>query len=123
MLGKFSIIAAIAATLMIPASLSAQPASYGAPPAAGGGGGGGPGVGPGGGGGGPAAGARRGYGNRNVTINRNVYVNRGGPIVGRRYHGGVWYGPGRHFWHGRWYAYGVGPCWLPSPIGYVWVCG
>jgi hypothetical protein len=123
MLGKFSIIATIAATLMIPASLSAQPASYGAPPAGGGGGGGGPGAGPGGGGGGPAAGAKRGYVNRNVTINRNVYVNRGGPIVGRRYHGGVWYGTGRHFWHGRWYAYGAGPCWLASPVGYVWVCG
>ena len=24
---------------------------------------------------------------------------------------------------GSGYPYGVGPCWLLSPIGYVWVCG
>ncbi|HEY7664199.1 MAG TPA: hypothetical protein VH934_13865 [Xanthobacteraceae bacterium] len=124
---KFPTVAAIAALLMIPAAVSAAPMDM--PSGAGGGGpavrGGapGPGAGPGGGGG-PAGGAGRGgYVNRNVTVNRNVYVNRGGPVVGRRYHGGVWYGPGRHYWRGRWYAYGVGPCWLLSPIGYVWVCG
>jgi hypothetical protein len=71
--------------------------------------------------------------NRNVTIDRNVNrnVNRNfnsnvsgnRPIVGRRYHGGVWYGTGRRYWRGQWYAYGVGPCWLLSPIGYVWICG
>jgi hypothetical protein len=60
---------------------------------------------------------------RNVTVNRNVYINRGGPVVGRRYHGGVWYGAGPRFWRGQWFAYGVGPCWAWSPIGYVWVCG
>jgi len=44
-------------------------------------------------------------------------------VVGRRYHGGVWYGTGgRRFWRGQWYPYGVGPCWLLTPIGYVWVC-
>jgi hypothetical protein len=43
--------------------------------------------------------------------------------VGGRYHGGTWYGTGRHFWRGRWYAYGVGACWRSSPIGYVWICG
>jgi hypothetical protein len=42
---------------------------------------------------------------------------------GGRYHGGIWYGAGRHYWNGRWYAYGVGSCWRASPIGYVWVCG
>ena len=46
----------------------------------------------------------------------------GGPVVGRRYHGGTWYGTGRRFWRGQWYAYGSGPCWLLSPIGYVWIC-
>ena len=58
MLGKLSIIGALAATLMIPAGLSAQP--YGGPlvPS-------------------PAA--------------RGVVVERGGPIIGRRYHGGIWY--------------------------------
>jgi hypothetical protein len=47
----------------------------------------------------------------------------GGPVVGSSYHGGIWYGPRRHYWRGQWYAYGVGRCWMPSPIGYVWICG
>jgi hypothetical protein len=52
---------------------------------------------------------------RNVHVNRNVRVNRavhGRYVVGRAYNGHVWYGRSRHFWHGRWYAYGVGPCWI-----------
>jgi hypothetical protein len=47
---------------------------------------------------------------------------------------GVHHGPGprffvrghhRHFWHGRWWAYGIGPCWAWSDDygEYVWVCG
>ena len=61
----------------------------------------------------------------NVVVGRRATVlARGGAYrVGGRYHGGIWYGTGRHWWNGRWYAYGVGPCWLWSPIGYVWVCG
>jgi hypothetical protein len=55
-------------------------------------------------------------------MNRNITINRG-PVIGRRYHGGIWYGTGPRFWRGHWYPYGVGPCWLVSPIGYVWVCG
>ena len=47
----------------------------------------------------------------------------GGAVVGRRYHGGVWYGTGRRYWRGRWWAYGVGSCWRSTPIGYVWICG
>jgi hypothetical protein len=43
--------------------------------------------------------------------------------VGGRYHGGIWCGTGRHYWRGRWWPYGVGDCWLLTPIGYVWVCG
>ncbi len=53
--------------------------------------------------------------NRNVHINRNVRVNRGGNrnfVVGRRYNGHYWYGRNRHRWHGQWYSYGVGPCWI-----------
>jgi hypothetical protein len=42
---------------------------------------------------------------------------------GGRYYGGTWYGAGRHWWNGRWYPYGVGECWRPSPIGFVWTCG
>ena len=45
-----------------------------------------------------------------------VHVGDGG---GRRFVGGG----GRHFWHGRWYSYGVGPCWSLGPDGYIWVCG
>jgi hypothetical protein len=30
----------------------------------------------------------------------------------------------RHFWHGRWWGYGVGPCWVWSDYygEYVWAC-
>ena len=65
-------------------------------------------------------------GNVRVNVNRNVHVNNNRKVVhvvGRRYYGGIWYGPRRHFWNGRWYPYGVGSCWLPTEIGYVWVCG
>jgi hypothetical protein len=52
---------------------------------------------------------------RNVTVRRNVIVDRNVNrrfVVGKRYHGHVWYGHNRHRWHGRWYDYGVGPCWI-----------
>ena len=135
---RLSIVAAVASTLiMIPVLASAQgpvgPGGGGAPGPAGPGRAGAAPAGPRGGGPGPAAVGPRGPGpgnvGRNVTINRNVYINRGGPggpggpVVGRRYHGGIWYGTGPRFWRGRWFAYGAGPCWAWSPIGYVWVCG
>jgi hypothetical protein len=48
---------------------------------------------------------------------------RGGAVaVGTRYRGGVWYGPVRRHWRGRWWAYGVGSCWRWTDIGYVWIC-
>ena len=53
--------------------------------------------------------------NKNVNVNRHVNVNRtvhGHYVVGRAYNGHYWYGHNRHFWHGAWYAYGVGPCWI-----------
>jgi hypothetical protein len=56
-------------------------------------------------------------------IDRGVVVRGSGYRVGGRYYGGTWYGTGRRYWNGRWYNYGVGACWLWSPIGYVWVCG
>ena len=59
--------------------------------------------------------------NRTVTVNRNVRVNRTVStryVVGQKYTGHVWYGRSRHFWRGRWYAYGVGPCWIR--IGGMW---
>jgi hypothetical protein len=33
-----------------------------------------------------------------------------------------WYG-GPRFYHGRWNGGGFGPCWKPTPIGPVWICG
>jgi hypothetical protein len=65
---------------------------------------------------------------RDVVVNRNVNVVRAanvrGLVVGRPYHGGVWYGTGRRFWNGAWYDYGIGPCWLLTPFNYyVWTCG
>ena len=67
----------------------------------------------------------------NVQLVRGVYVRgpRGGVYVrgpyrvGRRYYGGIWYGHVRRWYGGRWWPYGVGSCWAPSPIGFVWVCG
>jgi hypothetical protein len=44
-------------------------------------------------------------------------------VHGHRYYGGVWYGTGRHYWRDRWWDYGVGECWLWTPVGvFVWVC-
>jgi hypothetical protein len=106
MLGKLSIVGAVAATLVFPAALSAQVGGI-------------PNVGP----------AVRGAVDRGIPGPlpdpgaRGVVVDRGGPIIGRRYHGGIWYGTGRRFWRGRWYAYGIGPCWRSSLIGFVWTCG
>jgi hypothetical protein len=39
-------------------------------------------------------------------------------VVGRTYGHHVYYGRHRHYWHGRWYEYGVGPCWIN--VGGVW---
>jgi hypothetical protein len=53
--------------------------------------------------------------NKTVHVNRNVHVNRSvhsNFVIGRRYNGHYWYGQNRHRWHGVWYEYGVGPCWI-----------
>jgi len=47
-----------------------------------------------------------------VVKKKNVYV------VGKTYNGHVYYGRSRHRWHDKWYAYGVGPCWIK--VGGVW---
>jgi hypothetical protein len=124
---KLAIIVTTAAALLIPAAAYAQQAES----MLGGRGGGGP----------PPAAAAPGPSalprGPAVAPGGGPYVNRGfnrgfvggpgpgpgGPVIGRSYHGGVWYGPRRHYWRGQWYAYGVGACWMPSPIGYVWICG
>jgi hypothetical protein len=53
-------------------------------------------------------------------------VSGGGRGMGTHANGGArrFVGGGAgHFWHGRWYGYGVGPCWGLTPDGYIWVCG
>jgi hypothetical protein len=40
--------------------------------------------------------------NRTVNVNRNIRVNN------------------RHRWHGRWYDYGVGPCWINVDGEWFW---
>lgn len=76
--------------------------------------------------------ARRGVARRGVyrgVARRGIYrgVAAGtvaGAVIGRRYYGGVYYGHRRHYWRGRWWAYGVGSCWRITPDGYyVWICG
>jgi hypothetical protein len=67
-------------------------------------------------GGHPGGGGRPG-GAGHAVVGGGAGFHRGGVVVG----GGG--GGGRHFWHGRWYGYGVGPCWAVSPVGYVWICG
>ena len=58
-----------------------------------------------------------------VYYRGHAYYHGGRYRHGGRYYGGYWYGTGRHWYGGRWWPYGVGSCWQPSPIGYVWVCG
>ena len=54
----------------------------------------------------------------------HVHVGVGGVHVGiGGVHVGVGHVGGRHFWHGRWYNYGVGPRWAQQPDGsWVWIC-
>ena len=51
-----------------------------------------------------------------------ISFNRGGRgfVVGRHYGGHVWYGHNRHRWHGAWYEYGVGPCWINVDGEWFW---
>jgi hypothetical protein len=63
--------------------------------------------------------------NRTVNVNRHVRVNRtvrgtSRFVVGRSYNGHIWYGHSRHRWHGRWYDYSVGPCWINVDGEWFW---
>ena len=55
---------------------------------------------------------------KNVVVKqKNIVVKQNSPVkvkyvVGKKYNGHIWYGYSRHRWHGTWYAYGVGPCWI-----------
>lgn len=43
---------------------------------------------------------------------------------GHVHHGHAHHGHGRHFWHGRWWGYGIGPCWVWSDYydEFIWQC-
>lgn len=55
---------------------------------------------------------------KNVVVKKNVHVRKNVYVVGKKYHGHVWYGHRRHRWHGKWYDYGIGPCWIN--VGGLW---
>jgi len=60
--------------------------------------------------------------NKTVHVNKSVHVNKGSGkfTIGKTYNGHIWYGHNRHFWHGRWYDYGVGPCWINVDGEWFW---
>ncbi len=62
--------------------------------------------------------------NKNIKVNKNIQVNKnfkGGKfVVGQKYNGHIWYGHNRHRWHGRWYDYGDGPCWINVDGEWFW---
>jgi hypothetical protein len=41
-------------------------------------------------------------------------------VVGKSYNGHIWYCHSRHRWHGRWYDYGEGPCWINVDGEWFW---
>ncbi|HWC93374.1 MAG TPA: hypothetical protein VG475_09715, partial [Pseudolabrys sp.] len=53
----------------------------------------------------------------NRSVNRSVTRNF---VVGRSYNGHRWFGHSRHRWHGRWYAYGEGECWINIDGEWFW---
>jgi len=56
---------------------------------------------------------------KNVVVHKNVSVKKT-YVVGKKYGGHVWYGHHRHRWHGVWYEYGVGPCWIDIDGDWFW---
>jgi hypothetical protein len=56
----------------------------------------------------------------NRTVNRTVRSGSGKFVVGQKYNGHIWFGHNRHHWHGRWYAYGEGPCWINDDGEWFW---
>ncbi len=83
----------------------------------------------GGWGGGRADGDRRGWddGRRNWDDRRGGDYDRRGWDYDRRRGWGGGYGPGpggQRWWNGRWWSYGVGPCWRWSQWrqNWKWVC-
>jgi hypothetical protein len=68
---------------------------------------------------------RRGGGDHVAAVHVGAGHGPGAHVVaghsGRAFVSG---GHRRHLWHGRWWDYGVGPCWAWSDVtgGYMWVC-
>jgi len=56
---------------------------------------------------------------KKVVVHKNVHVKKT-YVVGKKYGGHVWYGHHRHRWHGKWYEYGVGPCWIEIDGDWFW---
>jgi hypothetical protein len=98
MLRKLSLICAVAAAVLFPVPTFAGHGH--------GGHGGHHGGGHGGHHGGGHGGHRGGHG--------GYYAYRGGHHG--HHHRGHWY-------HGRYWGYGIGSCWRWTPYGYVWICG
>src|SRR5450759_1743770 len=55
-----------------------------------------------------------------IQGNKNVNFKSGKFKVGQKYNGHIWYGHNRHRWHGRWYAYGEGECWINIEGEWFW---
>jgi hypothetical protein len=57
---------------------------------------------------------------QNIQVNKNLKLKTSKFIVGKKYGNHIWLGHNRHRWHGRWYAYGVGPCWINIEDEWFW---
>ena len=71
----------------------------------------------GGGGGGFHGGGARGFHGGGVHRGFHGGVHRGAVV-----HRGVVVGGRGRYWHGRYYGYGVGPCWRNDYGAWVWIC-
>ena len=63
--------------------------------------------------------------NKIGNVRTNVRTNRIGSssskfLVGHRYGSHTFFGHNRHRWHGRWYAYGEGECWINIEGEWFW---
>jgi Ni/Co efflux regulator RcnB len=56
---------------------------------------------------------------KNVQVKKSVHAKKA-YVVGKKYGGHIWYGHHRHRWHGTWYEYGVGPCWIEIDGDWFW---
>ena len=57
---------------------------------------------------------------KNFQSTKSTKVQSGKFKVGQKVNGHIWYGHNRHRWHGRWYAYGEGECWINIEGEWFW---